>query len=279
MRDIFPQDEGWLLPGLDDPVRMSSLTINWLTKYLTSRDKSYPPSCEAGWAKAHGWVSMGYSFPWKKFWRSLGTFLTSKTDEKQWLRLVHRNSYVVSHDKDYPSDMCRACNRSRESMNHWLTCPRIDKVFTFVRLILTLLGTNLNTLNTSWSKIFPFGIGPDEKPLPEAQRAVLILSWRVIFAHLTKVSSDNGFFQPKMVIKDIAHRLMSRILAQQEERSLYYWGRLHSPYTCRLPIKLCEKFLPLGDLDPETGSLKIKSSLVELFKEHKVWTEHPHRYH
>ena len=274
MRATFPQDDGWLLPGVDHPVRMSSLSVNWLTKYLTSLDKSHPPNCEMGWAKANGW-SLN-EFPWEKFWRSLGTFLTTPTDEKQWLRLVHRHSYVVSHDKDYPSDKCRACNRARESMNHWLVCPRIAPVYAFVRKLMIAMDTDSYIVNSDWSKIYPFGIGPNDKPLPEAQRAVIVISWRAIYAALTSVSLDNSFFQPKNVIKAIAHRFRSRILAQEEERARFFWSRIRSPHEWHLPLTLCAKFSPVGDLDPKTGALTIKDSLVEIFKEFEVWTEHPH---
>ena len=39
----------------------------------------------------------------------VGTFLTSSMDELSWLKLMHRGTFVVSHDAEYPSNKCRAC--------------------------------------------------------------------------------------------------------------------------------------------------------------------------
>ena len=65
---------------------------------------------------------------------------------------------------------------------------------------------------------------------------------------------------------------MSSILAYQKERQEFFLGRKYTTLQHILPKKAVAQASPLGELDPLTGQLKIKTSIEVTIKKYKVWT-------
>eukprot|EP00965_Chrysotila_dentata_P107486 3551188-Pleurochrysis_carterae.AAC.1 len=82
----YPQDEGWTVKGNTQTVRLSSLSVHRLTQIFTP-DTS-PPNSEKAWSDRLSHLNV--NIPWPKIWASVGTFLTTPTDEKTWFKLIHR---------------------------------------------------------------------------------------------------------------------------------------------------------------------------------------------
>ena len=141
--------------------------------------------------------------------------------------------------------------------------------------MLEIMGTD--AANLDWEKLYPFGIdSTTNKPIPKPQQALIRISWRVIYRHLTAVSKDNSFFRPETIISDIARDYMSRILTYQEERSIHYRKNLNSPNTEKLPTKLIEEIDPIGTLNTLDGSITINPKLRDALIARDVWTAHYH---
>ena len=66
---------------------------------------------------------------------------------------------------------------------------------------------------------------------------------------------------------------MSSILAYQKERQEFFLGRKYTTLQDILPKKAVAQASPLGELDPLTGRLKIKTSIETIIKRYKVWTD------
>ena len=130
---------------------------------------------------------------------------------------------------------------------------------------------------------FLFGItwplnGDDPKPLSEAERAVLYIYWRVIHRHFTlhdlrKISK----IDVKKIMRDICYLLMTRILALQRARQLFYMRnkcageRPNGAPKTSLPKKLGIRLSQIGTLDLHTGRISIQPALIKILKKHKVW--------
>ena len=66
---------------------------------------------------------------------------------------------------------------------------------------------------------------------------------------------------------------MSSILAYQKEREEFSLGRKYTTLQRTLPKKAVAQASPLGELNPLTGNLKIKTSIETIIKRYKVWTD------
>eukprot|EP00965_Chrysotila_dentata_P229771 6197386-Pleurochrysis_carterae.AAC.3 len=114
--NTYPQDEGWLLRNSNEDIRLSSLSVHRLTQIFIPDSK--PPNCEEAWNTR---LSLnGISIDWAEVWSSVGSFLSTPTDEKVWFKLVHRGLRVDG--KESINKNCRLCNYSNESQKHVRSC-------------------------------------------------------------------------------------------------------------------------------------------------------------
>eukprot|EP00965_Chrysotila_dentata_P256651 6212617-Pleurochrysis_carterae.AAC.4 len=112
--NTYPQDEGWMIRDSTECIELSSLSVHRLTQIFTPVPK--PPNCEEAWNSR---LSLnGLTINLARVWSSVDSFLTTPTDEKVWLNLVHRGLMVkarkiLTRNADYAtlvkSPSCTCC--------------------------------------------------------------------------------------------------------------------------------------------------------------------------
>ena len=68
------------------------------------------------------------------------------------------------------------------------------------------------TSNEHKSLTWLFGITANDKALTEAERAILIVFWRVVYRRMTMLSLKKRKFNKTSVIRELAFEIMKRIL-------------------------------------------------------------------
>eukprot|EP00965_Chrysotila_dentata_P052530 1742995-Pleurochrysis_carterae.AAC.2 len=74
----YLQDKGWTVKEGTQPTRLSSLSVHRLTQIFTPDYQ--PPGSEKAWSDRLAYLDK--SIPWPHVWSSIGTFMTTPTDEK-----------------------------------------------------------------------------------------------------------------------------------------------------------------------------------------------------
>ena len=116
------------------------------------------------------------------------------------------------------------------------------------------------------SKPWLTGLDTKGKLVPEACRALLRIYINVTYRNLTQVLTDQIRFNSWRVSQEVCRDFMSSILAYQKERQEFFLGRKHTILQHILPKKAVAQASPLGELDPLTGRLKIKTSIETIIK-------------
>ena len=226
--------------------------------------KTGRPSCEAKWKSLLGPIDFD------TVWGSVGTFLTSPRKEKHWHLLLHRRLLFRTADKRDPSNRCRLCNFWKENQSHFLRCTKLATVRNVVYKLMSAMGVQRSEMLSS--KSWLTGLDTKGKLVPEACRALLRIYINVTYRNLTQVLTDQIRFNSWRVSQEVCRDFMSSILAYQKERQEFFLGRKHTKLQHILPKKAVAQASPLGELDPLTGHLKIKTSIEITIKKYKVWT-------
>eukprot|EP00965_Chrysotila_dentata_P065276 2163201-Pleurochrysis_carterae.AAC.1 len=118
------------------------------------------------------------SIDWAKVWSSVGSFLTTPTDEKVWFKLVHRGLMV--NGEESTNKNCRLCNYNNESQLHLLHCPALHTVKQYVTLLLQAMGLDTSQIHTELTWLL--GMNKTGSLLDPAHLAVIRIHWRHVYA-------------------------------------------------------------------------------------------------
>ena len=281
LADTFPLDWGWRWGDSDECHHLSELTIKRLTKEFThlltkgTKRASAPPNAETVWEQRLA-GKLAFPIPWKEIWKSKGTFLTTPKDENTWWKLLHRALHTRSRDSTLTIQSCRLCGSDKETMLHLLTCLRVRKVQDALAPLLQAVGVSATDTYATWL----FGLCPRGKLLREAPRALIRIFWRVVYRHMVRKEIDRVQFVTELVVKDIAHTFMTRILHTQMERQRFNLKRVEAQnkdrpndYITHLPRSLAERYSDIGVLDLPTGYLEIHDGVIDFLKAQGVWSD------
>ena len=94
----------------------------------------------------------------------------------------------------------------------------------------------------------------------------------VTYRNMTLVVAENLKFNSWRVKQEICRDFMSSILAYQKERHEFYLKRALTPLQHILPKKAVTQAAPIGELNPETGLIKINPGIEAIMKRFRVWT-------
>ena len=259
-------NEHWLFLEESQGIRLSDFSISRITK-AKQQCNTAEPKCERKWkALLHD-----DNIAFDKVWGSVGTFLTSPAQEKQWFLLLHRNLLFRSADKRDPSNSCRLCNYWKESQLHFLGCRKLAAVRNLVYSLLSAMGVSRSVMKCK--KVWLTGLSNDNALLPEACRALLRIYVSVTYRNLTLVLAENLKFNSWRVKQEICREFMACILAYQKERHEFHLKRVFTPLQHVLPMKAVAQASPIGDLEKTTGILIVNPAIKEIIKRFKVWTE------
>ena len=181
----------------------------------------------------------GEELPWDLIYSSIGTPLTSDTDEKAWLRNIHHKTTHRNNDSRSKHKFCRlGCGCRRESARHFDECPKSQKVRKFVIKLLKSVGTKNHDITL---KAWAFGLDSNNKLLNMPSRAILRIWRRFNYAHLTSHELKQSTFNCDVVIKAIAHQWMRNILAYQLSKRTYYYDKINTnvplfPAACEVVV-------------------------------------------
>ena len=90
---------------------------------------------------------------------------------------------------------------------------------------------------------------------------------------MTLLTTEKVKFNSWRVKQEICRKFMSALLAYQQERHIFSQSRRLSRLQHILPQKAVTQVSTIGSLNPHTGSLIIKPSIIRIIKRYKVWTE------
>ena len=175
------------------------------------------------------------------------------------------------------------CGRCFEHLKHLPSCSITRKARVLVRTLLKAMGLDPSTFNKNPKLFFGFGLDNNNNVIKnKAAQALLRLYWRVIYRHMTRVSSlsHTPWFVsnhlPNIICKDLARVFMEKILTYQLNKRDFYYQRVLSelsPDEEILPLALVDEASPLGSLDIRDGKLVIRPDLVAIFKCHECWSD------
>eukprot|EP00965_Chrysotila_dentata_P034615 1152869-Pleurochrysis_carterae.AAC.1 len=261
--NTYPQDEGWLLRNSNEEIRLSSLSVHRLTLFFTP--DSMPPNCEEAWNVR---LSLnGISIDWARVWSSVGSFLTTPTDEKVWFKLVHRGLMV--NGKESTNKSCRLCNHNNESQLHLLHCPALNTIKQYVTQLLQAMGLDASLIHTELTWLL--GMNKTGSLLDSALLAVIRIHWRHVYAAMVRLKYDGETFSPARVKSDIARTFLMRILAYQYGRRLNFYRRRHSHAgNYKLPKSAAQQAQPIGELRLSDGMLKVKDAIILVIQQQGI---------
>ena len=258
-------NEHWLFLEEKEGIRLSEFSISRITKAKQLRNTERP-RCEKKWKT----LLQDDTIDFDKVWGSVGTFLTSPAQEKHWFLLLHRNLLFRTADKREPSNRCRLCNFWKENQLHFLGCRKLAAVRNLVYQLLSAMGVQRSVLNSK--KAWLTGLSANNELIPEACRALLRIYINVTYRNMTLVVAENLKFNSWRVQQEICRDFMSSILAYQKERHEFYLKRALTPLQHILPKKAVTQAAPIGELNPETGLIKINPGIEAIMKRFRVWT-------
>eukprot|EP00965_Chrysotila_dentata_P104724 3459002-Pleurochrysis_carterae.AAC.1 len=261
--NTYPQDEGWVIRDSTECIRLSSLSVHRLTHIFTPESK--PPNCEEAWNTR---LSLnGISINWAEVWSSVGSFLTTPTDEKVWFKLVHRGLMV--NGKESINKNCRLCNYSNESQLHLMHCPALYMIKQYVALLLQAMGLNTSLIHPELTWLL--GMTKTGQLLDPAHHAIIRIHWRHVYAAMVRLQYDGEAFSQARVKSDIARTFLSRILAYQYEKRLCFYRRRHSHAgNYRLPKSAAQQVKSLGDLRLSDGTLLVKADVIAVIEQQGI---------
>ena len=111
------------------------------------------------------------------------------------------------------------------------------------------------------------------KYISDAERALIRIMWRKIYAHFVKVVTANKAFDPNAVATDTFRLFMSRIMAYQNVRRKFFHQRRFSNLPKVLPKKAMKQVLNLGALNTHTGKFVIHTKIKRFLHKYKVWND------
>eukprot|EP00965_Chrysotila_dentata_P092591 3055470-Pleurochrysis_carterae.AAC.1 len=261
--NTFPQDEGWRIQNSDEVIRLSSLSVHELTQIFTPDSK--PPNCEEAWNSR---LSLnGINVDWAEVWSSVGSFLTTPTDEKVWFKLVHRGLMV--NGKEDTNKKCRLCNHNNESQLHLLHCPTLNMIRQYVTQLLQAMGLDASLIHPELTLLL--GMTKTGSLLDPAHLAIIRIQWRHVYAAMVRLKYDGEAFSQARVKSDIARTFLSRILAYQREKRLCFFRRRHSHAgNYRLTKSAAQQLRSIGDLRLSDGMLLVKTEVIAVIEEQGI---------
>eukprot|EP00965_Chrysotila_dentata_P257916 6213043-Pleurochrysis_carterae.AAC.1 len=261
--NTYPQDEGWMIRDSSEFIRLSSLSVHRLTQIFTPKSK--PPNCEEAWNSR---LSInGISIDWAGVWSSVGTFLTTPTDEKVWFKLIHRGLMV--NGKESVNKNCRLCNHSNESQLHLMHCPTLNIIKQFVTQLLQAAGLDPSLIHPELTWLL--GMTKAGRLLDPAYHAIIRIHWRHVYAAMVRVKYDGETFSPSRIKSDIARTFLTRILAYQYERRMWFFKRRHSHAgNYRLPESAARQVQHIGDLRLTDGAFTVKTAVIHVIEQQGV---------
>ena len=148
-------------------------------------------------------------------------------------------------------------------------CIKLQFYRKFVTKFLRVLGTKRSEIHPTYTWLF--NLNNTNKPLNMPSRALLRISLRILYKHLTALEMDGTPIDKNKICSAIAHSFMSRILAYQLYRRNFYYDKVNSSIPVHRSSKEVSLVAPVGKLDYNTGTLRIKPKLRKLLKKYKVW--------
>ena len=275
-RNTYPLDSGWKIEGSNDMLHLSYLTVRRITKCLPKRVK--PPNAEQAW-KAKLQIK---NLPFRKVWQATGTYLTSPADERVALKIKHRGLFLRGTNSKAKKTKCRFCHKTKETMDHLPVCPNLEPYRKTVLKLLAAVDCDVANIHPTVTWLLGITWNNDPKtcnPLTELERAILIISWRVLYRHMTLLDlGKTKKIKMKSLQKDLGRTLMSRILAFQQEKRDFYLTNKCAGYRqdtgllrIQLQEKEVEKVSQLGALNDETGELIVKPTLRKALRSLEAW--------
>ena len=188
---------------------------------------------------------------------------------------MHNQLFVRSRDSKQRDKRCRVCRASPEKIPHLAKCSKTRKPRYLIHELWDLMGLPVSETAGS-EKIWLLGLTNENKPLGECQRALLALYWRVNYKHLTLQDMKKTKYHATTVCKDLGRVFMSRILAYQSERRRHFLAKKHAGTRNGRPLSDLHpseamRIAPIGELDIETGKLKIRKEIKQILKDLGVW--------
>ena len=265
MATTYPQAHGWRLEGASSKnLAPHHLSISLITNALQKRETQHP-NCERIWNELFGTI-----LPWHLIWESLGTLFTNPKDEERFFKLLHRKLNTRTSDSRSKSDRCRLKCGCKETQVHLMTqCIKLKFYRKFVTKFLRVLGTKRSEIHPTYTWLF--NLNNSIKPLNMPSRALLRISLRVLYKHLTALEMDGTPIDKTKICTSIAYSFMSRLLSYQLYRRNFYYDKVNSSTPVHRSSKEVSLVAPVGKLDYHTGTLRIKPKLRKLLKKYKVW--------
>ena len=311
----FPLNEGWYATGqtprktekptrnpddsdtsnddsdaTDDPDAqprcLSDLTISAMTKIVTSRIskkgqtvEDARPNCEAVWASK--WpppfnALLKTTRLWDTIWDSIGTPFSDPTEEKAWLKLLHRAWNASNHHPTAPHHNCRlGCGNKDESMYHMLTCryvaPLWQACVAFTNRFLSFeKGTARDgaapgpTIRQIPEAVLFNVVGT--KLLPQQARAFLRHALGQYYAEATHVKEDNVLFRWQRVYARTLARFRDAVVRWAKKIQLHFATRTYSTLTELVPREVLFYYSQLVKFEEADMSFTISQALDDAVK-------------
>ena len=167
-------------------------------------------------------------------------------------------------------------------MDHIPVCAKLEPYRRTVLKLLDAVGCDAAKIHPTVTWLLGVTWDDDPRkcaPLSELERAILILSWRVLYRHMTLLDlGKTRKIKLKSVRKDLGRVLMDRILAFQQEKQNFYLlnvcaGQHPNSNMSRahIPEKTICKVSQLGKLNDHTGELIVKPTLRKALRSLGAW--------
>eukprot|EP00965_Chrysotila_dentata_P170426 5625245-Pleurochrysis_carterae.AAC.1 len=107
--------------------------------------------------------------------------------------------------------------------------------------------------------------------LDPAHHAVIRIHWRHVYAAMVRLKYDGEAFSPARIKTDIARTFLTRIMAYQYERRLWFYRRRHSHAgNHRLPKSAAQQVKAIGELRLSDGTLTVKTSVKSVIEQQGI---------
>jgi len=252
----FPHPRGWTYEGSPLGTTLEHMTIKRLTALFRQAITS-PPNCIAAWE-----LALGSPSPWNEIWRRTSNPIITPRDCKCQLTVIHRRIFTRNHNALAPTNLCRCCNRYRETLSHLGVCTEFGKVWS---RFLALTGIPYSPALIYLGQTSPITV------LQGGHSALHLIIWKFLLIVFTQVDTERIKFNPDRVWKNALWRLKDRLIAytaraSRNARTAHNNGRPPPPLTTQ--NRWLEPIAHLEQREAHPGTTLILSNPTRaLFKE------------
>ena len=222
----FPANTEWKIGNTT--TKLDRLTIKKSTRSRLNQ-KMLPPPAEGEWQSR-----LMFRKGFVKVWKTSPMYVSPR-DALTWFKLKHRNLYVRDRDPTLVDKSCRCCKLVEESMMHLAACRDInDEFWDGVFRLMAKVNIDYNRDE----KFLILGLLDEDKITCREGLGILALSWRCLYAEITKAGIEDTEVQLHRPLKRMVAMLIGRVTAYGERWRRWYLSIQHTTK----PKKVAEKY-------------------------------------